>query len=108
MPSSEEKTTASERLKELVESKAARRETKREYSELFNQLLGTNIDWTKLSLHELTQLAVLFNNPEVLLKRLGVKLQNVAIRRRLIQLVESLGFKGPFVELLKDVWGEGD
>jgi hypothetical protein len=51
---------------------------------------------------------VLFNNPEVLLKRLGVKLQNVAIRRRLIQLVESLGFKGPFIELLKDVWGEGD
>jgi hypothetical protein len=80
--------------------------TKREYSELFNQLLGTDIDWTKLSLHELTQLAVLFNNPEALAKRLGMKLQNVSLRKHLIKIGESLGFKGPIMEFLKELWGE--
>lgn len=43
---------------------------KEEYEKVFNSLLGTDIKWRKLSKEELAQLAVLFDNPEILIKKL--------------------------------------
>ena len=45
--------------------------SKKDYSDTFNKLFGTNIDWTKLSKEELAQLATALSNPELILKKLG-------------------------------------
>jgi len=47
--------------------------SKREFEKVFNELLKTNIKWSLLRYQDLVELAVLFEHPEVLLKRLGVE-----------------------------------
>jgi len=47
--------------------------SKKEYEEVFNKLLGVDVKWSKLSKEELAQLAMVFGNPEILLKRLGLE-----------------------------------
>ena len=44
--------------------------TKEDYEKVFNDLLGIEIKWSKLSKEELVQLAMLFDNPEILIKKL--------------------------------------
>lgn len=46
---------------------------KEEYEDVFNKLLGTDIKWSKLSIEELIEIAVLFKNPEILVSKLGLK-----------------------------------
>jgi len=45
---------------------------KAEYEVVFNELFGTNIKWANLRLEDLIQLAVLFDNPELFIKKLGI------------------------------------
>lgn len=44
--------------------------TKEDYEKVFNDLLGMEIKWSKLSKEELVQIAMLFENPELLMKKL--------------------------------------
>lgn len=44
--------------------------TKEDYEKVFNELLETDIKWSRLSKEELVQLAVFFDNPEILIKKL--------------------------------------
>ena len=44
--------------------------TKEDYERVFNDLLGIEIKWSKLSKEELVQLGVFFDNPEILIKKL--------------------------------------
>lgn len=78
--------------------------TKEEYEEIFNKLLGTDIRWSKLSKHELVQLAILFNNPELLLKKLGVKIEKTFIKDRLVDVFLDFtkNFEGgPVIKMLR-------
>ena len=83
--------------------------SKEQYEKVFNQLLGTDIKWSKLSKDELAQLAILFNNPEVLLKKLGIKadFKTQAAREKLveagIELLES--WEGPLANIAKRMIG---
>jgi len=45
---------------------------KSEYELVFNELFDTNIKWSNLRLEDLIQLAVLFDNPELFIKKLGI------------------------------------
>ena len=83
---------------------------KEEYSKVFNALLGTNIDWTKLGKEDLIQLAVVFNNPEIILNRLGIRLDNKQMVRTkvvdtILKALKESGFKGPVVSILDDLFG---
>lgn len=81
------------------------------YSELFNELLGTNIKFEKLSLPELAQLAVIFNNPSMLAEKLGLKNERL-LRDRLLEagvkLAKRFGFQGPVVTFLEELIEEGE
>jgi len=79
---------------------------KEEYSKAFNELLGTDIRWERLTKPELTQLAVLFSNPEILVKRLGVKTRKRVLRDRLAKVIDELGLEGPVINLIKDLLRE--
>ena len=46
--------------------------SKSEYKLTFNELLGTDIDWEKLTKEELAQLMVIFAHPEILAEKLGL------------------------------------
>ena len=86
--------------------------TKKEFEETFNKLLGTNIKWSLLRYEDLVELAVLFNHPEILLKRLGVNIEEEVGRRRLIEAgVETVReianqWQGPLARFLRKVVGE--
>lgn len=58
--------------------------SKVEYEKTFNEMLGTEIKWSRLNLEDLIQLAVLFNNPDFLMKRIGVNIEKDERRRRII------------------------
>ena len=88
------------------------RATKKEFEETFNQLLGTNIKWSLLRYEDLVELAVLFNNPDILLKRLGVEAEAEAVRRRFVgaglETVRELAnqWQGPAARFLRRLLGE--
>jgi len=88
------------------------RATKKEFEETFNKLLGTNIKWSLLRYEDLVELAVLFNHPEILLKRLGVEVEKEAGRRRLIEAgidtVREIAnqWQGPVARLLRKIMEE--
>jgi len=71
--------------------------SKREYEEMFNKLLGTSVRWSNLTKEDLVQLATLFNNPEVFLKRLGLKNEEV----RFQSLIRKLSREGVLNSLLE-------
>lgn len=80
--------------------------TKKQYSDLFNRLLGTSVDWTGLKLEELVQLATLFDHPEVFLGKLGVNLDKESKKRLLDLGLEALEefterWEGPFARLYR-------
>jgi len=96
-------------------SEKRKRYTKKDYSDALNKLLGVNIDWTKLSYDDLVTLTVLFSNPDILMKRLGVKAASIdeqrlkllkRLGRRGVKGLRKLGFEGPVVELLEELLGE--
>ena len=82
---------------------------KEEYEVVFNKLLGTDIKWAKLNLEDLIQLAVLFDNPELFLKKLGVtdQLHQEEAKKRagdvLMDLINT--WDGPGVRALKKLLG---
>ena len=82
---------------------------KEEYEIVFNKLLGTNIKWSKLNLEDLIQLAVLFDNPELFLKKLGVgeELHKEEARKRLADVAMDFidGWEGPVAKALKKLVG---
>jgi len=87
---------------------------KSDYQKVFNQMLGTNIKWEKMNLEDLIQLAVLFNNPKLLVSKLGGKFQQQVTRKRLLdigvemleELAEKWEAKGPLIVLAKKVLGK--
>lgn len=87
---------------------------KSDYQKVFNQMLGTNIKWEKLNLEDLIQLATLFNNPELLVSKLGATFQKEAARKRLIEVgLEAMDeiasqWKGPLAQLVRKIAGRKD
>jgi len=72
---------------------------KSEYELVFNELFDTNIKWSNLRLEDLIQLAVLFDNPELFVKKLGISGE--------IHKEESKRQKGFLLEMadeLMDTW----
>ena len=86
--------------------------SKKEFEETFNRLLGTSIKWSLLRYEDLMELAVLFNHPEILLKRLGVEVEKEAMRRGLIEAgIETVReianqWRGPVARLLRKIMEE--
>ena len=74
--------------------------------------MGTSIEWSRLRYEDLVELAVLFNHPDILLKRLGVEVEREAGRRRLIEAgIETVReianqWQGPVARFLRKVVGE--
>lgn len=79
--------------------------SKKEYSDAVNKLLGTSIDWTKLSQDDLVQFATLLNNPQIFLEKLSgeAKVQEYATGGIIRELAGTAlsGFDGPIAQLLK-------
>lgn len=82
---------------------------KEDYEKTFNELLETNIKWRNLRLEDLIQLAVLFNNPEILVKKLGVsgEIHESESRKRLGEIVLELAenWEGPVAKALRKLVG---
>jgi len=88
-------------------SKKAKTYTKEEYSEVFNAIFGTNIQWQKLSKEELVQLATVLNNPEILLNRLGINVEKRVVREKLVDfllnVIKQSKIEGPVITFLKEL-----
>lgn len=86
---------------------------KEDYEKIFNKIFGLQIQWSKLNLEDLIQLAVLFNNPSLLLEKLGVEAQKEVGRKRLVEvgvdwltdLIESAQWDGPLIQLARKTFG---
>jgi len=83
---------------------------KAEYERVFNELLDTNIKWANLRLEDLIQLAVLFENPEIFVKKLGVsgEVHKAESRKRLGDIVLELAdsWEGPVAKALRKFVGD--
>jgi len=82
--------------------------SKEEFERTFNQLLGTDIKWSKLSKSELTQLAIIFSNPELLAKKLGIKLSEENVKSKLIDVILDITDEiegGPIIKGLRKILG---
>lgn len=93
--------------------------TKEDYEEVYNDLLGIDINWSKLPLEDLKALSVLFSNPELLVRKLGYKSdkekKREKRREKIIETGENLVLdrldkgKGPISKLYRKlVLGEQD
>lgn len=86
--------------------------SKSEYESTFNEILGTDIKWSKLSKEELGQLAVILNHPEVLAKSLGLDVKisqsSTVLRREFVKgLMASLlekveAYDGPIISKIRE------
>jgi len=78
--------------------------SKEEYERIFNKLLGTEISWSKLPKEDLSQLALLFNNPEILLKKLSGGTFN-ELRSTIGDLVLTAAgkFDGPIMKAVREM-----
>jgi len=87
----------------------AKGESKEDYERVFNELLGTKISWAKLPKEDLTQIALLFNNPEILLKKLsGETGENLSKNIGELVLHAATQWEGPVVKgIRKMVIGKG-
>lgn len=75
---------------------------KAKFAEIFNKLLGTDIPWERLPKESLIELAVLFNHPEILMKKLkGDERAKIVIGEVALGLMDS--FDGPVAKLLRRV-----
>jgi len=83
--------------------------SKGEYEKVFNKVLGVDVRWSKLSKEELSALAVVFNNPIMLLERLGVKdyFESKSREQHLVETGVSFlrtileTWEGPIVRMLR-------
>jgi hypothetical protein len=86
--------------------------SKAEFEETFNKLLGTSIKWSLLRYEDLVELAVLFNNPDVLLKKLGIEAEREMVRRRLVDVgLDAVreftqDWQGPLARILRRILAE--
>jgi len=89
--------------------------SKLEYENLFNEIFGTHIKWSKLSKEELVELATVLNHPEVFLKKLGVELPNEdveLVRRKMVKRLARFikvfaeEWEGPIVSLIRKAMKE--
>jgi len=85
-----------------------RKFSKEEYSEVFNTVFGTHIDWTKLSKEELIELAVVLNHPETFMKNLGINTESIILPRGSFlkvaaKVLRKYGFVGPVTEILEEL-----
>jgi hypothetical protein len=75
---------------------------KAKFAEIFNKLLDTDIPWERLPKESLIELAVLFNHPEILMKKLGGNEKaKVVLGEVALGLMES--FDGPVAKMLRRV-----
>jgi len=81
--------------------------SKEEYEKIFNELLGVSVKWSKLPKEDLAQLAILFSNPELLLKRFGYdeKIKSEAVKEKLFSAMKDFlkTYDGPVVKTLRDM-----
>jgi len=86
--------------------------SKEEYSKTFNNLLGTDIKWELLRKEDLVQLAFLFSNPDLLVKKVIPDVsdeKSLPLRRKLINTVlnsvsdEFVDGQGLFGKRLKNI-----
>lgn len=81
--------------------------SKKEYEKIFNELLGVNVKWSLLPKEDLAQLAVVFSNPEVLLKKLGYddEIKNEAVKQKLMDAMKNFvrNYDGPIVKTLREL-----
>jgi hypothetical protein len=92
--------------------------TKDDYEDVYNELLGIDINWSKLPLEDLKALSVLFSNPELLAKKLGYqtdKEKKRAVRReKILEQSSALVLdrldkgKGPLAKLYKKFIDDDD
>lgn len=94
----------------MSESENEIREKKRKIGDILNELLGTSIDWEKLSIEDLVTLAKLFTNPDKIferIKRAREKTQEAI--NNLKKLVKDIAvsfikyWDGPIIRALKRV-----
>ena len=81
--------------------------SKKEFEQVFNSLLGTDIPWSKLPKESLVELAVLFKNPDILLKRIkggGSAALGGVGREIALGILET--WEGPIAKGLKKVMAE--
>jgi len=62
------------------------KEKKLDYERVFNKLFETNIEWHRMKLEDLVTLATIFNDPKVLISKLGVEAKKEVARKRLIEV----------------------
>lgn len=85
---------------------------KEDYEKIFNRILDINIEWHRLKLEDLIQLAVVFNHPEILIKKIGGKLEREVTRKRILdvgaEILEGVlsEWEGPLAKLYKKVIGK--
>lgn len=81
--------------------------SKENYSSVFNRLLGTDINWAKLSKEELASLAIIFNNPNVLMQKLGVspEAKQQLIREKAVDVAVGVleTWQGPLAQLARKI-----
>lgn len=79
--------------------------SKKEYSKIFNELLGIEVNWTKLSKEELAVLSTIFAYPDVLLSKLGGsdKFKTDAVRDKFIDTAIDViqDYDGPIISILR-------
>ena len=83
--------------------------TKKEYEAFLNELLETDIRWSKLSKEELAKLVTIFTSPELLSERLGIA-EPVArrfLRDRVLGAAEKWlrEWRGPVATMLRELLG---
>jgi len=81
--------------------------TKEDYEKIFNEILGLDVNWSKLPLEDLKALSVIFANPEVIVKRLGYQTEKEKRREKTLAKLEEIVVKkidegsGPLAKLAK-------
>ena len=85
--------------------------TKKEISETLNELLGIDVDWTKMTKEDLIDISRILAEPSELIKKLSSEEDKREITRKTlidrgINLVRKRD--GPIIDLLKDFIGEED
>ena len=82
---------------------------KKEYEETFNKLLDMDIGWSRLHIEVLIKLTMLFNNPELLFKKLKFETEPDKSRKRILKAgIETAkeiadGWQGPIARFFKRV-----
>jgi len=94
----------------MVEETKTTKGKKEMYEKLFNEIFGTNIKWSKLSIEELTQLGTILANPEPLIKRLGGVPKDEAGTTTLVEMVKRIisEYNGPIIRLIKKYIESGE